>query len=86
MKHYTIKKLILGYTLKRSLNSITLVGVPYDASKQDVMVTHRSMKMLLTRQTPLLHKEMFKDKFRPNRHYILYYYEWMPNSFQKTLF
>ena len=86
MKHYTIKKLILGYTIKRSLKSLTLVGIPYDAKREDVMVNHKDIKMLITRQTPLLHKEMFKDKFKPNRYYVLYYYEWVSNSFQKTLF
>jgi hypothetical protein len=86
MKHYTIKKLIRGYTVKSTLKSTTLIGIPHEAKYQNIMVTHKDLKMLITKESPLLHKEMFKDKFRPNRYYVLYYYEWMPNTFQKTLF
>ena len=86
MRHYTIRRLIKGYKLKRSLSGMTLIGIPYHCRYNEVMVSFDKCKMLITRNTPLLHKEIFKDKYRPNRMYTLYYYEWMPNSFQKSLF
>ncbi len=86
MKHYTIRKLIKGYKLKTSLRGLTLIGIPYHSRYHDIMVDHQGVKMLITKNSPMLHKEMFRDKFRPNRMYVLYYYEWQPNTMQKTLF
>ena len=86
-KHYTIKKLINGSYLKRELRGMTLVGIPYQANRNtSIMVTNGGIRMLIDSNSPLLHKEMFKDKFFPNKHYVLYYYEWLPNKKQMTLF
>ncbi len=86
MKHYTILKLIKGYKLKPSLKGLTLVGVPFHCRKHEIMVNYGGIRMLVNKNSRLLHQEMFRDKYRPNRHYVLYYYEWKPNTMQKTLF
>jgi hypothetical protein len=86
MKHYNINKLIKGYMLKPSLKGITMVGVPYYCRHHEIMVNHKGINMLINKNSRLLHKELFKDKYRPNRQYVLYYYEWLPNTLQKTLF
>jgi hypothetical protein len=86
MKHYTIRKLIQGFKLKPSLKGITLIGIPYECRYNAVKVQYKDFKMLINSNSPLLHKEMFKDKFKDNRYYTLYYYEWKPNVLQKTLF
>ena len=86
MKHYTIRKLIKGYRLKSTLKGLTLVGVPVHCRKHDIMINHKGITMLINKNSRLLHQEIFKDKYKPNRQYVLYYYEWLPNTTQKTLF
>lgn len=86
MLHYQIKKLIKGYRLKPSLKGMTLIGIPHHCRSHDVIVYYKGEKMLINKNSKLYHREMFKDKYRPNRYYTLYYYEWLPNVLQKTLF
>ena len=87
MKHYTIRYLIDGYKLKKELRGIKLVGIPYMANRNtSIMVNHKGIQMLINSNPQLFHKEIFKDKFNRNKQYILYYYEWLPNKRQMTLF
>jgi len=87
MKYYNAKTIVSGYKICTSLRGTRLVAVPYLATRQtSIMVTHKKIKMLITQHSRVLHKEMFRDKHIPNRHYVLYYYEWLPNYKQMTLF
>ena len=87
MKHYTIRKLINGYMLKTTLRVITLVGIPYMPTRNtSIMVNYQGIKMLINTHSALLHKEIFKDRFIANKYYTLYYFEWLPNKKQITLF
>lgn len=73
MKKYTIKKLIKGYKIKPSLKDKTLVAIPHT---KPTHVIYGDESMDITEHTPLLHSQTFDDKFRHNRQYTLYYYEW----------
>jgi hypothetical protein len=42
--------------------------------------------MVIKENTPLLHHQIFDDKFRKNRQYTLYYYEWIEKNNQIALF
>ena len=87
MKYYTAKTIVKGYKICSHLRGLNLVAIPYRATRQNhVIVTNKKIKMLITNQSRVLHKEMFRDKFIKNRHYVLYYYEWLPNHKQMTLF
>ena len=41
--------------------------------------------MSITRNTPILHREQFRDKFNRGTFYTLFYYEWNPNKLQLEL-
>lgn len=87
MKHYTAKTTIQGYKLKSTLRGLTLVGIPYmPNANTSIMVNHGGIKMLVNTNSQLLHKELFKDRFVANRFYTLFYFEWLPNNTQITLF
>ena len=86
MIQYNLKKLIKGYRIKPSLKGLTLVGIPYSFTTQSIKVKHKEDKMLITKESPLLHKEQFKDQYGRNKLYTLYYYEWKPNKLQQSLF
>tara|TARA_R100000654_G_scaffold21267_2_gene42885 strand:+ start:799 stop:1062 length:264 start_codon:yes stop_codon:yes gene_type:complete len=86
MIQYKLKKLIKGYRVSPLLKNRTLVGIPYKHEFKDIKVQHKEDKMIITKNTPLLHREQFKDKFNRNTFYTLYYYEWNPNKVQMELF
>ena len=86
MKYYKIKKLIKGYKLKSELKGMTLIGIPYKFKYEPIKVEFNGILTTIDSGTPLLHQEMFKDKFGRNKYYVLYYYEWDPHKVQMTLF
>jgi len=86
MKNYTIKKLIKGYKLKPELKGLTLVGIPFQFKNEPINVDFNGVSQLINSTTPLLHKEMFRDKYGRDKYYVLYYYEWDPVKTQITLF
>jgi len=86
MIQYNIKKLIKGYKIKPSLKGLTLVAVPSKFSNKTIKITHKEERMVITKDSPLLHNESFMDKFGRNKQYTLYYYEWKPNKLQQSLF
>ena len=86
MIQYKLKKLIKGYRVSPLLKNRTLIGIPYKHEYKDIKVQHKEEKMIITKNTPLLHKEQFKDKYGRNTFYTLYYYEWNPNKVQMELF
>tara|TARA_B100000519_G_C14261030_1_gene448044 strand:+ start:3503 stop:3790 length:288 start_codon:yes stop_codon:yes gene_type:complete len=91
MNYYNIKKLISGYKVCPELKSKTLIAVPQKKvySKYGLIPTRvvfRDKKMDITSNTPLLHKDQFRDRFNRGTFYTLLYYEWMPNKQQLSLF
>ena len=82
MIQYKLKKLIKGYSVSPLLKNRILVGIPYKHESKDIKVQHKEEKMIITNNTPLLHKEQFNDKYGRNTFYTLYYYEWNPNKLQ----
>jgi len=86
MKTYTIKKLIKGYKLKSELKGLTMVGIPFKFKYEPIKIEFDGISQIIDNTTPLLHKEMFKDKFGRDKYYVLYYYEWDPVKVQISLF
>ena len=88
MKHYKQKKLIMGYLLKPDLRGMVLVGIPFKYSCMPIRVEYDNEYTIIDRNTPLLHKELQKDKFGKCKsgYFTLYYYEWKPNIRQLGLF
>lgn len=87
MKYYNIKKLIKGYRVCPDLKSKTLIAIPkkniYSRyGFKPIQVVYGEKKMSITRNTPLLHKENFRDRFNRGTFYTLFYYEWNPNKLQ----
>ena len=90
MNYYNIKKLIAGYRVCPNLKSRTLIAVPEKKLYSrygfiPLQVVHGWKKMNITRSTPLLHKNRFRDRFNRGIFYTLHYYEWMPNKTQMEL-
>lgn len=87
MKQYKLKKSpVEGYRLKKSLTGLTLVGIPHKYYNKPIKVEYKGLSTIINRDSPLMHKEMFKDKFGRGGYYTLYYYEWLPNKIQLTFF
>tara|TARA_Y100000310_G_C20657448_1_gene802740 strand:+ start:456 stop:752 length:297 start_codon:yes stop_codon:yes gene_type:complete len=84
--NYKIKKLIKGYKIKPSLRNLTLIAIPFKYKGVDIEVKYNKEKMVIKENTPLLHHQIFDDKFRKNRQYTLYYYEWIEKNNQIALF
>ena len=89
MNYYNIKKLVRGYRVCPDLKSKTLIAVPekklYSAyGFIPLQVVFGDKKMNITRSSPLLHKQQFRDKY-DRGFYTLMYYEWMPNKAQMAL-
>ena len=87
MNYYSIKKLIKGYRVCPDLKSKTLIAIPQKKLYSQygfipIIVNFKDKKMSITRNTPLLHKEQFRDKFNRGTFYTLFYYEWNPNKLQ----
>jgi len=90
MNYYNIKKLIKGYRVCPNLKSKTLIAVPQKQVTSNygfvnTTINYDNQKMTITRNTPLLHKDQFRDKFNRGTTYTLYYYEWNPNKKQMEL-
>jgi len=90
MNYYNIKKLIKGYKVCPELKSKTLIAIPEKKVKSiygftNTIITYNKQKMSITRNTPLLHKDQFRDKFNRGTFYTLLYYEWLPNKNQMEL-
>ena len=91
MNYYAIKKLIKGYKVCPALKSKTLIAVPEKKlySKYGftpLQIVYNEQKMNITRSSPILHKERFRDKFHRSTFYTLFYFEWQPNKSQLNLF
>tara|TARA_R100001443_G_scaffold117452_1_gene142995 strand:+ start:4548 stop:4832 length:285 start_codon:yes stop_codon:yes gene_type:complete len=87
MNYYSIKKLIKGYRVNPNLKSKTLIAIPQKKLYSHygfipIQVNFKDKKMSITRNTPLLHKEQFRDKFNRGTFYTLLYYEWNPSKVQ----
>lgn len=90
MNHYSIKKLIKGYRVCPNLKSKTLIAIPQKKIYSrygfiPLQVFYDGKKMGITRNTPILHREQFRDKFNRGTFYTLIYYEWTPNKTQMEL-
>ena len=90
MNYYNIKKLIKGYRVSPDLKSKTLIAVPQKKIYSrygfiPLQIVHGDKKMSITRNTPILHREQFRDKFNRGTFYTLFYYEWNPNKLQLEL-
>lgn len=87
MNYYSIKKLIKGYRVSPDLKSKTLIAIPQKKIYSrygfiPLQIVHGDKKMSITRNTPILHREQFRDKFNRGTFYTLFYYEWNPNKLQ----
>tara|TARA_R100000655_G_scaffold31221_1_gene62688 strand:- start:24689 stop:24973 length:285 start_codon:yes stop_codon:yes gene_type:complete len=90
MNYYSIKKLIKGYRVCPDLKSKTLIAIPEKKLFSQygfipIIVNFKDKKMSITRNTPILHREQFRDKFNRGTFYTLFYYEWNPNKLQLEL-
>ena len=90
MNYYNIKKLIKGYRVCPDLKSKTLIAVPQKKLYSrygfiPVQIVYGGKKMNITRNTPLLHQQQFRDRFNRGTFYTLFYYEWNPNKVQMEL-
>lgn len=90
MNYYNIKKLIKGYRVCPDLKSKTLIAIPQKKINSQygfvpIQVVYDGRKMSITRNTPILHREQFRDKFNRGTFYTLLYYEWDPNKAQMEL-
>jgi len=90
MNYYSLKKLIKGYRVAPTLKSKTLIAIPEKKLYSQygfipIIVNFKDKKMSITRNTPILHKEQFRDKFNRGTFYTLFYYEWNPNKLQLEL-
>ena len=87
MNYYSIKKLIKGYRVNPNLKNKTLIAIPQKKLYTQygfipIQVNYQDQKMSITRNTPLLHREQFRDKFNRGTFYTLLYYEWNPAKVQ----
>ena len=90
MNYYNIKKLIKGYRVSPDLKSKTLIAIPQKKIYSrygfiPLQIVHGDKKMSITRNTPILHREQFRDKFNRGTFYTLFNYEWNPKKLQLEL-
>tara|TARA_R100000306_G_scaffold41352_1_gene40327 strand:- start:387 stop:644 length:258 start_codon:yes stop_codon:yes gene_type:complete len=83
--NYRIKKLIKGYRIKPSLKDKTLIAVPFKYKGNNIEISFNNKKMIIKKDSSLLHYQSFKDKFGRNKQYTLYYYEWIEKDNQTAL-
>ena len=91
MNYYAIKKLVKGYRVCPAIKNKNLIAIPEKKLFSrygfiPLQVVYEDKKMNITRSTPVLHKERFRDKFHRGTFYTLYYFEWCPNMAQLNLF
>lgn len=77
MKTYNPKKLIDGFKLGPQHGGFTYVAIPEQLVSPDgciVFFNNRALRILKDQEP--IKKETFKDKFRANKTYTLWYYVW----------